>query len=514
MRNLEKSDKKNKNNKPKIQTDLQNSKKFIEEELCISDSEDSIIDTITQVSNNRHGKRTNLDEGYNNKFSPQKRKLRNSINSPMKFINSPDNFDVKKHLTELEIIGSSKKENELLNIQKKNIIKDSYNYQEFNEYPFDHSLIKQVEFEVKLNFDLFEVPLLPEKVNVFGIKKTDEKVNNNNNNNINYDLSAIKNKIINFLTNKILFYYEFKNVNQNESKINRIDINPINNNYANWNSFGKDLVDVNCTTQKEDNYLEAMNYIFCKISEDSIKEKENKFFYICLPLYSCYFFNNLDSPLWKNRNEDINERGVFISNLSKNMEKKLNDADIEYHKINADLRSLETQINPKRKTSEKDKEKSNTNITRMDYLSEYASFIQGSNANENNYESCVLFIKNYDQNLFFNEFLNTYEDSYFKLFSPLPFVNSSCRKNNFIVDIVKNEDGITLKIKIIGCLFQTYLKYVIDFLKEISKNFNFNIVHYYKTPSFHMLNKYLKNPIEFCKYENEKFFVRLRKFTK
>jgi hypothetical protein len=509
MKNLEKSDKKNKNNKQKILPDPQNSKKFIEEELCISDSEDSIIDTITQVSNNRYGKRTNYDDGLDHKISPQKRKLRNSINSPMKFINSPENFDIKKHLTDLEIIGSLKKENENSNILKKNNIKDSYNYQEFNEYPFDHSLIKQVEFEVKLNFDLFEVPLLSENVNDYGMKKNDGKLKINNNK--NYDISAIKNKIINFLSNKILFYYEYKNVNENESKLNRIDINPLNNN----NGFGKDIADVNSTTQKEDNYLEAMNYIFSKISEDSTNEKENKFFYICLPLYSCYFFNNLESNLWKNRNEDINERGVFISNLSKNIEKKLNDADIEYHKINADLRSLETQINPKRRTTEKDKEKSNNNITRMDYLSEYASFIQGSNANENNYESCVLFIKNYDQNLFFNEFLNTYEDSYFKVFSPIPFVNSSCRKNNFIVDVVKNEYGISIKIKLIGCLFQTYLKYVIDFLlKEISNNFNFNIVHFYKTPLFHMLNKNLKSPIEFCKYENEKFFVRLRKFNK
>ena len=83
----------------------------------------------------------------------------------------------------------------------------------------------------------------------------------------------------------------------------------------------------------------------------------------------------------------------------------------------------------------------------MDYLSEYASFIQG-HGNEN--ESFVFYIKNYDQILFFNEFLNTYEESYFKVFSPLPIVNSSCRRNNFIVDVVKNDDGgISIKIKII-----------------------------------------------------------------
>ena len=106
------------------------------------------------------------------------------------------------------------------------------------------------------------------------MKKNDGKLKINNNK--NYDISAIKNKIINFLSNKILFYYEYKNVNENESKLNRIDINPLNNN----NGFGKDIADVNSTTQKEDNYLEAMNYIFSKISEDSTNEKENKFFYI------------------------------------------------------------------------------------------------------------------------------------------------------------------------------------------------------------------------------------------
>ena len=120
----------------------------------------------------------------------------------------------------------------------------------------------------------------------------------------------------------------------------------------------------------------------------------------------------------------------------------------------------------------------------------------------------------FDQILFFNEFLNTYEESYFKLFSPLPFANSSCRRNNFIVDVVKNENEISVKIKLIGCVFQTYLKNVIEYLKEISNNFTFNVVHYYKTPSFHLLNKNLKNPIDFCKYENKKFSVRLRKFNK
>ena len=172
MKNLEKSDKKNKN-KQKMQTESQNDKKFIEEELCISDSEDSFIDTVTQVSNNRHGKRTNLDEGCP-KIPDQKRKLRNSINSPMKFINSQDNFDVKKHLTDLEII-ETRKENVETNILKKTTLKDTYNYQEFSEYPFDHSLIKQIEFDVKLDLNRYNVPLLPEKVDILGKKKTNEE---------------------------------------------------------------------------------------------------------------------------------------------------------------------------------------------------------------------------------------------------------------------------------------------------------------------------------------------------
>ena len=68
--------------------------------MCKSDSEDSIIDTVTQVSNNRHGKRMNLEEEIDRKFLDQKRKLRNSNSSPMKFKNPEEKFDMKKHLTE------------------------------------------------------------------------------------------------------------------------------------------------------------------------------------------------------------------------------------------------------------------------------------------------------------------------------------------------------------------------------------------------------------------------------
>lgn len=502
MRNLEKSDKKNKlKQKQKGQNEISNQKKFIEEEMCLSDSENSIIDTVTQVSSNRLGKRINFDEDFENKSPKQKRKLRNSVISPEK-------FDMKKHLTELNII-ETKKENENFNsnLLKKNNLKDSFLYEEFEEYPYDHSLIKQIEFDVEMNMENFEDFILNENKD-FNLKETFRKEKS-------YDFLAIKNLIMNFLKEKILFYYEFRNFNEKEGNPESFDIKSINN---------LENSDIKYTSIKENSYLEALNYIFCKISEKFKKEKknssqkesnflnnsdkllfnENKFFYICLPLYSCYFFNNLESDLWKNKNNDINERGVLLSNLSKNLEKKLNDSDIDFQKINAELTRFETL--QRKKTSEK------TFKSGMNYLNDYASFIQG-NDNESN-ESCILYIKNFHQNIFFNEFLNSYGESYFKIFSPLAFANSSCKNNNFLVEIVKTPEKTSLKIKIIGCVFQNYLKNIIGYLKEISTSFNFSIVHFYKTPSFHLMNKLLKNPIDFCKYENKKFYVRLKKNQK
>lgn len=512
-------------------------KRFVDTALCQSDSEESLLETNTNYSvMNRNKNQNKLADFYcdssNNKNENLENQFSNSPKRPKNSISNVEKNDIQKKLYDFKII---EKENEIGDANKnkqkvKN--KDPFNYIEFEEYPCDHSALKQIDFDLKICFG----QRTPEK-----LKRncTDENSSSNAlgaNKHIGQDfskeISAMKNIIFNYFNKNILIYYVFKNSNNgNESKVNHLEAN---NNYMNNN----DKIGSKIASAKEDTYIESLNYIFSKLLESnsdeipsskfnnfttkSKNENENKFFYILLPLYACYFFNNLESELWENRKQLLNENGILISNVSRNLEKKINDKGITYEKIDSNFSDLAINSfnnnnnngnSSRRKLSESKSVRSNNNNnnSNFNYINNYSHFIQGD-YNELGSDSSIIYIKNFNQILFFNEFINTYEESYFRIISPYPFANSHCTLNQFHVDVHKNdESNFTFKVKIIGCIFQTQLKKLLEFFQGISESFAFGIHHYHKTPAFHLVSDKLKQTIENVKYENKKFYVRAKK---
>jgi len=516
----------------KLKKQPENFKSFNDANLCKSDSEESIDDTITNYSviNRNKNQQNNLADFSD--YSPSKRNSNKSrCNSPIKAKGSYSDFekiDLKKKLFDFKILQNDSEITDPLKNLKKNKKKDIFNYLEFENYPCDHSAIKQIDFDLKIDLSHLVTEVNNRNFNNEN-SSTNVIFNKKTANDFSNEISAYKNSLLNYFYKNLLFYYEFKNTNNNnnEGKINNIEVN--NNFLNNCEKMGSKI-----TSTKEDIYIESLNYIFAKLLEtnsDTLSksglynisstfenEKENKFFYILLPLYACYFFNNLDTPFWDARKENIKESGILISNISKNMEKKINDNEIEFERIDANFSELNNLastngIISRRKNSESRSirnanSNSNNNIN---YISDYTRYIQGDNYEANN-DSSIIYIKNFNQILFFNQFINSYEENSFKIISPFPFANSQCLTNQFFIDVFKNEENsFTFKIKIIGFVFQTQLKKLLTNFQKISETFSFNIYHFYKTTAFHLVNENLKYPIENVKYENKKFYVRTKK---
>ena len=386
--------------------------------------------------------------------------------------------------------------------------KDLFNFREYDSYPVDHSAIKQIEFELRINTK-----------NQREFNSFDDNFPSDLKRIIYEDSTALKNCLINYFEKNIKFFYELKNTNNKENKINHIESNAYSN--INEKNIG------NLTSNKDDVYIESLSHIFSKLLDDNkceteldevhyknninfntIKknpENENKFFYILLPLYACYFFNNMDSSLWNSKRQEITENGILISNISRNLEKKLNDTEIEFDRIelNEPSGSNSLNISSKKRNSEKGSKK-NSNI-----LTDYTHFIQGDNYDQS--DSSIIFIKNYNQNLFFNDFINNYEESFFKILSPFPFSNSQCKTNRILIEDIKNGDFIIFRIKIFGCIFQNYLEKILFCLENIFDSFTFSINHFYKTPAFHLANDTLNQSNDNVKYENKKYFIKIKK---
>ena len=130
---------------------------FNDADLCKSDSDESIEDTVTQFSvNNRANHRNrenNLDFSDN---SGKKRNRKNSCNSSGKLKNPYNNFekiDLKKHLCDFKILENETENIDPLKNIKNNKNKDLFNYQEYPKYPCDHSVMKQIDFDVKININ-------------------------------------------------------------------------------------------------------------------------------------------------------------------------------------------------------------------------------------------------------------------------------------------------------------------------------------------------------------------------
>ena len=525
-KNIAKLDSENNKESINLRNKQQNQKRFIDTALCQSDSDESLLETNTNYSVMHRNKNQNNLADFSVISSNKNIEKDNSDESPKKrrnSVSSNDKIDVRKKLCDFKIIEN---ENEIGDVKnnRKPKSKDPFTYLEFEQYPCDHSAMKQLDFELKICL----AQRTPEKLKR---NTNDENTTNNifkNNkeilNDFSKEISAWKNNLLNYFNKNILFYYELKNSNGNESKLNHLEAN---NSYINNN----DKIGSKIATIKEDAYIESLNYIFSKLLESNNQnilerkfnnfsnrrqnENENNFFYILLPLYACYFFNNLESKSWDTRKENLNENGILISNVSRNLEKKINDKGIAYEKIDASLTDISNNNHgyfSRRKYSESKSVRSTTNNTNssFNYINDYSHFIQGD-YNEIGSDSSIIYIKNYNQVLFFNEFINSYEESYFRIISPFPFANSRCLTNQFFIDVFRNEDCFVFKGKIIGCIFQNQLKKLLEFFQEISECFSFSINHYHKTPAFHLINEKLKQPMENVKYQNKKFYVRAKK---
>lgn len=507
-------------------------KRFLDTALCQSDSEESLLETNTNHSVMfRNKNQENISDFFD--LSGNKNQKNNLDNSPKKRKNSVTNLekiDLKKKLYDFKIIENEGEISDAIKNNKKAKSKDPYTYIEFEQYPCDHSAVKQLDFDLKVSFGKRTPEKLKRNSNDENVSSNVLNANKDLSHDFSKEISAMKNILFNYFNKNILFYYEFKNSNNgNENKVNHMEAS---NSFINNN----DKIGSKIASTKEDTYIESLNYIFSKLLESNDDEvlkskfnnfsargendQENKFFYILLPLYACYFFNNLESNTWENRKEILNENGILISNVSRNLEKKINDKEISYEKIDANFNDLAINTNQtyasRRKNSES-KSMRNThnansnNSNGLNLINNYSHFIQGD-YNEIGSDSSIIYIKNYNQVLFFNEFINFYEESYFRIISPFPFANSQCVTNQFYIDVFRNEDSIfTFKVKIIGCVFQTQLIKMLDFFQEYSESFAFGIHHYHKTPAFHLINEKLKQPIENVRYENKKFYIRAKK---
>ncbi len=139
-------------NHKKLQQQKQ-TKRFVDTALCQSDSEESLIETNTNHSVvNRNKNQKNRDFHI---FSASKNLNDNVDSSPRKRKNSTSNFekiDVKKKLFDFKIIENENENSDVnRNIQKAKS-KDPFNYIEFEQYPCDHSAIKQLDFDLKIGF--------------------------------------------------------------------------------------------------------------------------------------------------------------------------------------------------------------------------------------------------------------------------------------------------------------------------------------------------------------------------
>lgn len=531
-------------------------KSFKDVDLYMDDSDDSIEDTVTQFSNKNRNKKMSIDR-FDITDSLSKRQIRkNSLCSPSKHRNSSKNLehvDLKKKLFEYNIIDSETNDEDPLNNFKKNKKKEAFVYNDYDSYPFDHSAIKHIDFDIKISLDKFES--VHQKINnvnnitIQNLKKFNamDYLTNNPKNDYSHEISALKNSLLNYFHKNILFYYEFENPKSLMNKTRELDNDSFGSNSENMNG-------AKIASYKDDVYVDALNHIFSSILDSKNNDKfsarvlstfshksggqfsnstfpsesideasglnnENKFFYIVLPLYACYFFNNLNSTLWKDRKEIISENGILISNMSKNLQKKLEDCEIEFTHISRNLRDVGMNNNStsagnnhnslhNTNSRKKQVDKNNKNTTAI--LADYSNiYIQADNAE--GAESSIIYIKNFNQILYFNEFLNSHEESNFKILSPFPFSNSQCKKNHFTLEIMNNKEIFSVKIKIIGCIFQNHLRKLLFLLESISNEFCFSINQFYKTPPFYLCNEKLNHPVEHIKFEKNKYLIRVKK---
>lgn len=197
---------------------------------------------------------------------------------------------------------------------------DLRNFENFEKFPCDHSLIKLIEVEIILNYT--------DNNSNSNLQNSGSNQNSNLNINQNSNISytATKNEnyiklIKNFFENNNFSYYEYTNCKMNLHQTNSFDLN--NFEYLYEKNVGEkhrsDII-------REINYLEAMPSLFNKFL------KGESYFYFLTPLVNYYFFNH--NKYFENcYQEYINKSGVIITNVFKNFENKFKEYGIKYDKI-------------------------------------------------------------------------------------------------------------------------------------------------------------------------------------
>jgi len=343
------------------------------------------------------------------------------------------------------------------------------------EFPYDHSLLKQLDIELKFEFKErikdFEnfIYLMVEKINKY------------------------------FEANN-LEYYEFSNPRGRNISINS-QIDNLNYDFLYEKNISFNIAGVNTEHNKNlkiiknINYLTAMSSVFQSYISKTFDDNESdSFFYLITPLNSFYYFKYEDNFLFKNSKSEIKESGVLISNIHKAFEKNLKEYGIKF------------EIIPIRKDNEND----NSNIPQT-----------GETGMENMTQASddPIYVCNYYKILLFNYFLNEYDESSFNIYAPFSFEYSTYRQCKVRIELgPKKEKSFSVNLKIFGCLFQTYLSKLINFLSDydfieaefknkINYSFNLKFHHFMKTGSFFIMNKKLNNVVDKISYQDEYYKI-------
>jgi hypothetical protein len=210
-------------------------------------------------------------------------------------------------------------------------------------------------------------------------------------------------------------------------------------------------------------YIEAMPKILSTWL--SLKNsKEANFFYIVTKLFSMYFYN---APRDQTVDcKDYLRSGVLITNFSPSFEKKLKDNDIDFTVIN----------------------KANKNRADTGFNS-------------------LIYIREYYQVLFFNLFLNEYENFVFDIYSSFPFNSGLFKQNKIQLDKHEINDTVELTFTIYGCVFHKEIQFICQFLKDKVQGFHMNFMHLTNTTYYHVLVIELQNSIKRVEFKDNKYKI-------
>jgi hypothetical protein len=267
------------------------------------------------------------------------------------------------------------------------------------------------------------------------------------------------NLIINYFTENVFSYYQYQH-NPNERLNLEAHEYLYERGFKNESSSSLDI-----------NYIESMPKLLSTFETHKHQKGNNPtFFYIATKLFSMYFFNH-DPTIFQGTNSTVSKSGVLITCFAP-LEKKLKEYGIVYQKINKLYYNMRKQ-----------------------------------SISEDGFSS-LLYITDYYQVLFFNFFLNDYENYVLDVYSSFPFNSGLFKQNKVHIDRHDMDDRTELTFTMFGCIFHKEIKVISDFLQQRVKVFYLNYTtHLNSTTNFHVLNDGLKAAIKRAEFKDNKFIV-------